>query len=164
MIKIFAVCHNSSREIHDAILPLWDALHKNITEIQKKEGLAMEGIQRILWNNRFFLIAAVLVLFLNIRFDFYYIKTGSMEPELPVGTIVVVDAAQPVSIGDVYGYRSGRNVVIHRIVAVDGEGYTFKGDANPSTDAVKVTEGKLAGKVILKITVLAPVLRWMGIT
>lgn len=124
----------------------------------------MEGIQRILWNNRYFLIAVAMVLFLNIRFDFYYIKTGSMEPELPVGTIVVVKPDAKASIGDIYAYRSGRNTVVHRIIAVGKEGYTFKGDANPSADATKIAEGQLLGKVVLKITVLAPVLRWMGIT
>lgn len=125
-------------------------------KIYEKQSLAMMGrLKEILWSNRFFFLAEAVVIFLNVQFDFYYIKTGSMEPELPVGTIVVVDADAQAKVGDIYAYRSGKNVVIHRIVAADEEGYTFKGDANPSTDAAKVTESQLAGKVVLKLTVLA---------
>lgn len=121
-------------------------------------------MKEILWTNRFFFLAVAVVIFLNVQFDFYYIKTGSMEPELPVGTIVIVDADAQEKVGDIYAYRCGKNVVIHRIVAADEEGYTFKGDANPSADAVKVTESQLMGKVVLKLTFLAPVLRWIGRT
>ena len=49
------------------------------------------AIKRWIGNNRFFLLAVAILLFLNVRFDFYYIKTGSMEPALPVGTVVIVD-------------------------------------------------------------------------
>ena len=117
-------------------------------EIHKKQHLAVMGrIKGILRSNGFFFLAIVLVLLLNLQFDFYYIKTGSMEPELSVGTVVVVDADVNVQVktGDICAYRSGRNVVIHRIIAADEEGYTFKGDANPSADAAKVTENQLVG-------------------
>lgn len=132
-------------------------------EIHKKSSLAVTGrIKEILWNNRFFFLAVAAVIFLNIKFDFYYIKTGSMEPELLVGTIVAVDTNVQAKVGDIYAYQSGKNVVIHRIMASDEEGYTFKGDANPSMDAAKVTESQLVGKVVLKVTSLASVLRWLG--
>lgn len=132
-------------------------------EIHKKPSLVVtERMKEILWSNRFFFLAVAVVIFLNITFDFYYIKTGSMEPELPVGTIVVVDADAQAKVGDIYAYQSGKNVVIHRIMAVDEEGYFFKGDANPSMDAAKVTEKQLVGKVVLKVTSLAPALRWLG--
>lgn len=131
---------------------------------KKLSLVVMRRIKEILWGNRFFFLAVAVVIFLNIQFDFYYIKTGSMEPELSVGTIVAVDTNAQAKVGDIYAYRSGKNVVIHRIMAADEEGYTFKGDANPSTDAVKVIESQLVGKVVLKLTFLVPVLRWFGRT
>ena len=116
----------------------------------------MEKTKRFLWENRFFLAALALFLFLNLRFDFYYIKTGSMEPTLPVGTIVVVDRNEKAQEGDIFAYQNGKNVVIHRIIAVDEEGYLFQGDANPSQDAAKVTREQLVGKVTAKIKLLVP--------
>lgn len=121
------------------------------------------AIKRWIGNNRFFLLAVAILLFLNVRFDFYYIKTGSMEPELPVGTVVIVDTDANAVIraqeGDIFAYQSGKNVVIHRIVSIDEEGYTFKGDANPSADAAKIARSQLIGKVIAKLKILVPVIR-----
>lgn len=119
----------------------------------------MEKTKRFLWENRFFLAALALLLFLNLRFDFYYIKTGSMELTLPVGSIVVVDRNEKAQAGDIFAYQNGKNVVIHRIIAVDEEGYLFQGDANPSQDAAKVTREQLVGKVTAKIKLLVPWIR-----
>lgn len=131
---------------------------------EKLSLVVMRGMKKILRGNCFFFLAVAVVIFLNIQFDFYYIKTGSMEPELPVGTIVAADTNAQAKVGDICAYRSGKNVVIHRIMATDEEGYTFKGDANPSADAAKVIESQLVGKVVLKLTFLAQVLRWFGKT
>ena len=121
------------------------------------------AIKRWIGNNRFFLLAVAILLFLNVRFDFYYIKTGSMEPALPVGTVVIVDTDANAVIraqeGDIFAYQSGKNVVIHRIFSIDEEGYTFKGDANPSADAAKIARSQLIGKVIAKLKILVPVIR-----
>lgn len=121
------------------------------------------AIKRWIGNNRFFLLAVAILLFLNVRFDFYYIKTGSMEPARPVGTVVIVDTDANAVIraqeGDIFAYQSGKNVVIHRIVSIDEEGYTFKGDANPSADAAKIARSQLIGKVIAKLKILVPVIR-----
>ncbi len=82
-----------------------------------------------------------------------------MEPTLPVGTIVVVDRNEKAQEGDIFAYQNGKNIVIHRIIAVDEEGYLFQGDANPSQDAAKVTRKQLAGKVTAKIKLLVPWIR-----
>lgn len=119
----------------------------------------MEKTKRFLWENRFFLATLAFLLFLNLRFDFYYIKTGSMEPTLPVGSIVIVDRNEKAQEGDIFAYQNGKNVVIHRIIAVDEEGYLFQGDANPSQDAAKVTRKQLVGKVTAKIKLLVPWIR-----
>lgn len=121
----------------------------------------MGRMKRFLWENRFFFLALLILLFFNLKLDFYYIKTGSMEPVLPVGTIAVVDIGAKAQVGDIFAYQNGRNVVIHRVIAVDEHGYTFKGDANPSQDAAKVTGEQLVGKVVVKIKLLAWWIKWM---
>ena len=119
----------------------------------------MKKTKEFLGENRFFLAVMAVLLFLNIRFDFYYIKTGSMGKSLPVGTIAIVNTDAKAQEGDIFAYQNGKNVIIHRIIAIDEEGYTFKGHANPSQDAAKVTKEQLVGKVIVKIKWLVPWVR-----
>ena len=51
----------------------------------------MGMMKRMVKNNGIFLFLLAAIILMNIRFDFFYIKTGSMEPELPVGSVVMVD-------------------------------------------------------------------------
>ncbi len=87
----------------------------------------------------------------------YTVLTGSMTPELPPGTLVVVrpvDAAD-LRVGDVVTYqlRSGEpDVVTHRVVGVGwsaaGERVlTTRGDANPVADAAPVRAVQVRGEV-----------------
>ncbi len=86
----------------------------------------------------------------------YTILTGSMEPGLPPGTLVVVKPVQPakIAIGTVITYQldSGRpTVVTHRIVRVgiDGTGqriFSTQGDANNAPDAKPVRPVQVRGE------------------
>lgn len=135
---------------------------KNLSPINKGKK-PKNTLRKILKGNGFFFLLAIAALLLYLRFDLFYIKTGSMEPALPVGTVVIVDTDANAVIraqeGDIFAYQSGKNVVIHRIVSIDEEGYTFKGDANPSADAAKIARSQLIGKVIAKLKILVPVIR-----
>jgi len=85
----------------------------------------------------------------------YTILTGSMRPEMPPGTMVVVrrTPADEVRVGDVVTYQlaSGEpEVVTHRVVAVgiDGAGdriFRTQGDANDVADAAWVRPVQLKG-------------------
>ena len=71
----------------------------------------------------------------------YTVISGSMEPEIPVGSLVYVEGAQPedMEVGDViafYGGRDANAIVTHRVVenrVIMGELIT-KGDANQTND------------------------------
>lgn len=89
----------------------------------------------------------------------YTILTGSMEPERPPGTLVVIRPVDPdeVKVGDIVTYQleSGEpTVVTHRVVSVGvsmrhpGE-RTFRtqGDANDVPDAKPVREVQLRGRL-----------------
>ncbi len=119
----------------------------------------MEKIKKAIKNNAVFLIVLAAVIVINIRFDFFYIKTGSMEPEFPVGSIVMVDPNARPKIGDIFAYANHGSTVIHRIVEIEGGSYIFQGDANPSPDGAMVEESQLIGKVVVKIRFLAPAIR-----
>ena len=87
----------------------------------------------------------------------YTILTGSMEPGLPPGTLVVVKPVQPekIAIGTVITYQldSGRpTVVTHRVVRVgiDGTGervFSTQGDANNAPDQKPVRPVQVRGEV-----------------
>ena len=71
----------------------------------------------------------------------YTVISGSMEPEIPVGSLVYVEGAQPenMKVGDViafYGGRDANAIVTHRVVenrVIMGELIT-NGDANQTND------------------------------
>ena len=84
----------------------------------------------------------------------YVVHTGSMEPVLVPGD-VVVDARAPVAIeaGDVITFRAtATDLVTHRVVAVADDGtITTRGDANDSADPVVITRDKVVGAVTARI-------------
>lgn len=87
----------------------------------------------------------------------YVVLTGSMTPDLPAGSLVVVRpvAAQDVRTGDVVTYqlRSGEpTVVTHRVVGkgIDQRGEVLlltRGDANDSPDDAWVRPVQLRGEL-----------------
>lgn len=93
-------------------------------------------------------------------YSLFRVVTGSMEPEIPVGAILVakeVDISE-LTIGDIicfFSLESGRfgQIITHRIVnSVTGEDGLLmlqtKGDANLVTDIQYVTAQNLIGEVI----------------
>ncbi|KRE98069.1 S26 family signal peptidase [Nocardioides sp. Soil777] len=85
----------------------------------------------------------------------YTVLTGSMQPGMPPGTLVVVRPIDPadVAVGTVITYQleSGRpTVVTHRVtgIGVDARGelrYTTQGDANSAPDAQTVRPVQVRG-------------------
>ena len=86
----------------------------------------------------------------------YVVLTGSMEPQMPPGTLVVVKPvdADEITTGTVLTYQveSGKpTVVTHRVtsVAVNGKGelrFWTKGDANKAPDAHQVLPVQVKGE------------------
>lgn len=84
-------------------------------------------------------------------YEIYEVVSGSMEPEIPVGSVIYVAAAQPEEIQaeDVIAFRSGQTVITHRVVTnrmLDGE-FVTKGDANEQEDMNAVPYADLIGRV-----------------
>jgi len=102
----------------------------------------------------------------------YVVISGSMEPEIPVGSVVYAKEANLSSLepGDVivfYGDEGGTPIT-HRVVEnhpEDGEIIT-KGDANDQEDLSPALYGNIVGKVVLHLPFLgfiaAPLSSTMG--
>ena len=80
------------------------------------------------------------------------VLSGSMEPKIPVGSIVYVEDVEPSTLqaGDVITYSiSGSTMVTHRVVNVDVENQSIitKGDANDVEDGAPVAFSQVIGKM-----------------
>ena len=95
-------------------------------------------------------IAALLLVPKLLGYTQYAVISGSMEPNIPVGSIVYDKEVEPeeLEIGDVITYRlSGDTLVTHRIVAIDDATQTVqtKGDANEAEDGTPVPYSEIVG-------------------
>ncbi len=86
------------------------------------------------------------------------VASPSMEPELKIGTVVMVKRADITEIkeGDIISFYTRdpdiyNSVVTHRVVAAERDGKNTvlftKGDANPTRDAYSVKSNQLIGRV-----------------
>lgn len=84
-------------------------------------------------------------------YEIFNVVSGSMEPEIPVGSLVYVEQADPEEIqeGDVIAFNSIHSVITHRVVRnrqVEGQ-FVTKGDANAGEDINTVPHANLIGRV-----------------
>lgn len=84
-------------------------------------------------------------------YEIYNVVSGSMEPEIPVGSLIFVAPVQPESVieGEIIAFESGDSVVTHRVVEnkkLEGELIT-KGDANEGEDINPVPYAGVIGRV-----------------
>ena len=90
----------------------------------------------------------------------YTVVTGSMEPKMPVGSLVFVKEVEPETLreGDVITYEKERDgsIITHRVVEISKEDgtVTTKGDANEVEDAVLVHNKNVLGVPVLQIPLL----------
>ena len=90
-----------------------------------------------------------------LGYQVYDVVSGSMNPAIPVHSVVLVQPAAPEELqpGEIVAYRSGSSVVIHRLVEnhiVEGELVT-KGVANAEPDPLKVEYAGVLGTVTAHI-------------
>lgn len=83
--------------------------------------------------------------------------SGSMEPEIPVGSIVYTSGKilqENIKKGDVIAYGLSREIpVLHRVVEADRNKreWVTKGDANETCDLCTVSYGQYLGKMIFHV-------------
>ncbi len=92
------------------------------------------------------------------NYKMFVVMSGSMEPKIKTGSIVVVKPANNYVKGDVITFKESNNpkiTVTHRIFSIKEENntkvFTTKGDANKSPDPAEIRQGEILGKEILAI-------------
>ncbi|HUA47600.1 MAG TPA: signal peptidase I [Solirubrobacteraceae bacterium] len=84
----------------------------------------------------------------------YVVTNGvSMEPRFHTGDLAIVRPASQYRVGDIAAYWSTllHTVVLHRIIAIHGTRYVFKGDNNDFIDPIDPTRAELLGKLWLHV-------------
>ncbi|MCL5411651.1 MAG: signal peptidase I [Patescibacteria group bacterium] len=91
-------------------------------------------------------------------YKFFTVMSGSMEPQIKTGSMVVDKEEGSYRTGDVVTFkiRGGKDTVTHRVVETSSErtSYEVKGDANNAPDSEPVIKSNVIGKVILSIPYL----------
>lgn len=96
-------------------------------------------------------VAAPLTIPRLMGYEIYNVVSGSMEPEIPVGSAVYVKSVSPTELqtGEIIAFRDGGGTVTHRVVenhVFAGEVIT-KGDANEIEDFEPVAYSDVIGTV-----------------
>ena len=91
------------------------------------------------------------------------VLSGSMEPTLSVNDLIVVRASDEYAVGDVIVYQSGSNLIIHRIVRLDGDSIVTQGDANNVEDA-PVSPAAVKGRLAFSVPAIGVLVRCMQST
>ena len=75
------------------------------------------------------------------------ILSGSMEPSMSIGDLVIVHREKEYRVGDIVVFDSGGLSVTHRILEKAQEGFVTKGDANNVPDKELLSENHIIGRV-----------------
>ena len=121
----------------------------------------MTNLRSFAKNNRGLLttlatLVVVLLLYLIGPFRLCFVPSGSMEPNIPIWSLCVVNARTPyeeIEVGDivVYNRRSDDLRIIHRVIEITDGALVTKGDANQVSDGPSVTPDNLYGKYLFHI-------------
>ena len=87
----------------------------------------------------------------------YVIVSGSMEPNIQIGDIVIVKSIknkeEAIKIGDIISFRKGQMVITHRITNIEKDEngilrIATKGDNNNTEDSERILMNNIEGKVV----------------
>lgn len=92
-------------------------------------------------------------------YTIFQVITGSMADTIQIKDIVIVKLTQDVEENDIITYKSGEDFVTHRVIKIEDNKITTKGDANNSEDN-PITKDEVVGKVVFIISNVAV---WMNV-
>lgn len=89
----------------------------------------------------------------------FTVRSGSMEPAIPTGSLIFVRPSAGYVTGDIITVRTGdQKTVTHRIIEVlltdIGPAYRTKGDNNEEADPVEIQLADIVGKTLLTVPYL----------
>lgn len=131
------------------------------TDPDEKTTMKTEAITNIFTYGFYLAVAFIVLLLLSSALPIpggiktFVVQSGSMEPAIRTGSVVVVKPADSYAIGDVitFGPRSKtKPPTTHRIVEVRDDGnYVTRGDANTDDDMRTVSRYEVIGRVLFSV-------------
>lgn len=101
------------------------------------------------------ILVAILFLPRILGYQGLSVISGSMEPNIPIGSLVYAKSAtyEEIKVDDVISYKLGTSIVTHRVYSKDDANQTIttKGDANEVVDGNELTISEVIGKVDFSI-------------
>jgi signal peptidase I len=151
---------------------------KAASEVARRVTGATDGSTRV-WLSRAAWVPLVAVLVLTAGWvgltvtghRTLVVMSGSMEPVLHTGDVIVVDVIEPGEARplDIVSFRDpsrANQLVTHRVVAMgqvgDHLGFLTKGDANTGTEQWDVGADGTIGRLSFKIPALGRLIVWLG--
>ena len=84
------------------------------------------------------------------------VLSGSMESRLSVDDLVIIKATDNYKVNNIVLFQDGNSLVIHRIIEIDGDTVTTKGDANNTADE-PINKSQIKGVLVYDIAGLGAV-------
>ena len=85
------------------------------------------------------------------------VLSGSMESRLSVDDLVIIKATDNYKVNDIVLFQDGNSLVIHRIIEINGDTVTTKGDANNVADD-PINKSQIKGVLVYDIAGLGAVI------
>lgn len=117
------------------------------------------GIQVYLWNAR---SLGGNHLPMPFGYGMAVVLSGSMSPTLETNDLILVQKRDHYEVGDIVVYQSEYKLIVHRLIAQDGDTVTTQGDANPVPDE-PVDASAIRGAVAAHIPFLGTVVKILKI-
>lgn len=96
----------------------------------------------------------------------FTISSGSMEPSFLKGSFLVTNkvSQDQIRVGDVLAYKASDNMLVfHRVVGINDDGYTMKGDRLDYADGMRVPYERVIGKMMFHTNFFAIVSKIAGL-
>lgn len=122
----------------------------------------MKRKKRRVWKAVGLLAIAAAFFILTREIKPYVVLSGSMEPVIPVGSVVLTDQSRTaVSAGDIAAFSKNGQTVTHRIIKETEGGFITKGDANQEEDTGVTAPENIIGTVVFCIPFLGYGIMWL---
>jgi signal peptidase I len=138
--------------------------------VTKRRWLRMPS-RKVLYWSAFAALGLIIIGFVLLKFlpgyNMYVVQSGSMEPALSVGDMIVTGPVGgwltgDVATGSIVTYNNSHKSVTHRVVAVDGDSLITKGDASEDPDTFAVSLGDVEGILLFSVPKFGHVVDFIG--
>lgn len=112
-------------------------------------------------------LAAILIIATVCCFMFGYkpaiVLSGSMEPTIETGSIVLIDKndTEDIAKGDIIAFNVDNTFITHRVTKIDDEGIHTKGDGNQTADLWVLQQDDVVGKTAYWIPKAGYIASWL---